>query len=87
YETRQCLKGSQSTGERLQRFVQAFISFSQAHPDRLILLPREAVNLSAEQKQQVEHLKNAYSTLLSEIIIAECGPASAPRARSIAQAV
>ncbi|MEE1924166.1 TetR/AcrR family transcriptional regulator [Pseudomonas sp. 148P] len=87
YETRQCLKGSRSNGERLQRFVQAFISFSQAHPDRLTLLTREAVNLNAEQLRQVEELKGAYSALLSEIIIAECGPASAPRAGSIAQAV
>ena len=90
YETRQSLKGSCSTNERLQRFVQAFIAFSQAHPDKLVLLTREAVNLSAEQAHQVEQLKAAYSALLGEIIIAECGlrgRASGPQARSIAQAV
>lgn len=87
YETRQCLKGSRCTSERLQRFVQAFISFSQTHPDKLTLLTREAVNLSDEQTQHVEQLKADYSALLSEIIVAECGPASVPQARLIAQAV
>ncbi|OLS60334.1 TetR/AcrR family transcriptional regulator [Pseudomonas putida] len=87
YETRQCLKGSRSNGERLQRFVQAFISFSQAHPDKLTLLTREAVNLSTEQIGQIDELKAAYSDLLSEIIAAECGPASEPQARPIALAV
>jgi len=90
YETRQCLKGARSTSERLPCFVQAFVTYSQAHPDKLILLTREAVNLSEDQARQVELLKNAYAGLLSEIVVAECGlcgPASAPRARSIAQAV
>lgn len=90
YETRQCLKGRHSASERLLQFVQTFISFSQAHPDRFILLTREVVNLSDEQLQQVQELKATYITLLSGIIVAECGlcgPSAAPHARSIAQAV
>lgn len=90
YETRQSLKASRSTDERLRRFVQVFITFSQAHPDRLMLLTREAMNLTDEQALQVEQLKAAYSALLGEIIIADCnlcGPASGSRAHAIAQAV
>ncbi|WDY59957.1 TetR/AcrR family transcriptional regulator [Pseudomonas sp. PSKL.D1] len=90
YETRQSLKGARSHDERLRCFVQTFMAYRQAHPDKLTLLTREAVNLNAEQARQVELLKSAYSALLSEIVTAECrlrGPASAPLARSIAQAV
>lgn len=86
YETRQCLKGARTTTERLQCFVQAFAAYSQAHPDKLILLTREAVNLSEEQAEHVEQLKLAYSGLLSEIVAAECGLCT-PRARTIAHAV
>jgi len=86
YETRQCLKGARSTSERLQCFVQAFVAYSQANPDKLTLLTREAVNLSEEQVLQVEQLKAEYSGLLSDIVAAECGLPAA-RARSIAHAV
>lgn len=86
YETRQCLKGARSTSERLQCFVQAFVVYSQANPDKLVLLTREAVNLNEEQALQVEQLKAAYSGLLSEIVAAECGLCRA-RARSIAHGV
>ncbi|GHS84079.1 hypothetical protein PAGU2196_49130 [Pseudomonas sp. PAGU 2196] len=86
YETRQCLKGAGSTSERLQCFVQAFVAYSQANPDKLTLLTREAVNLSEEQVLQVEQLKAEYSGLLSDIVAAECG-LTAARARSIAHAV
>lgn len=90
YETRQSLKASRTTNDRLRCFVQAFIAFSQSHPDRLVLLIREAMNLTDEQALQVEHLKAVYCSLLAEIIMADCnlrGPASGPRAQTIAQAV
>ncbi len=44
YETRQCLKGARATSERLPCFVQAFVTYSQANPDKLVLLMREAMN-------------------------------------------
>ncbi|MDD1959419.1 TetR/AcrR family transcriptional regulator [Pseudomonas sp. 39004] len=86
YETRQCLKGARTTSEHLQCFVQAFIAYSQVNPDKLVLLTREAVNLSEEQVLLVEQLKAEYCGLLSDIVAAECG-LPAPRARSIAHAV
>lgn len=86
YETRQCLKGARATSERLPCFVQAFVRYSQANPDKLVLLTREAVNLNEEQALQVEQLKAAYSGLLSEIVAAECGLCTV-RARSIALGV
>jgi len=86
YETRQCLKSARTHSERLPCFVQAFVAYSQANPDKLVLLTREAMNLSEEQLLQVEQLKMDYSSLLSEIVAAECG-LTAPRARSIAHAV
>lgn len=90
YETRKSLKRPCHTSERLRRFVHAFISFSHEHPDKLTLLTRETVNLTVEQSHQIEGLKAAYISLLSEIVVAECelhGPASGLHARSIAQAV
>lgn len=90
YETRQSLKASRATNDRLRCFVQAFMVFSQTHPDRLVLLTREAMNLTDEQVMQVEHLKATYSALLAEIVVTECnlcGPDSGPRAQTIAQAV
>ncbi|MET3678917.1 MULTISPECIES: TetR/AcrR family transcriptional regulator [unclassified Pseudomonas] len=86
YETRQCLKSARTNSERLPCFVQAFVAYSQANPDKLVLLTREAMNLNEEQLLQVEQLKAQYSGLLSEIVAAECG-LTASRARSIAQAV
>ncbi|MCX2888461.1 MULTISPECIES: TetR/AcrR family transcriptional regulator [Pseudomonas] len=86
YETRQCLRGARTNSERLPCFVRAFVAYSQANPDKLVLLTREAMNLSEEQLLQVEQLKAEYSGLLSDIVAAECG-LSASRARSIAHAV
>ncbi|WP_449432368.1 TetR/AcrR family transcriptional regulator [Pseudomonas putida] len=90
YETRISLKRPCPKSERLQRFVQAFVSFNQEHPDKLTLLTRELVNLNDEQTHQIEVLKASYTNLLSEIVAAECGlhgPASVIHARAIAQAV
>ncbi|MES3710478.1 TetR/AcrR family transcriptional regulator [Pseudomonas putida] len=86
YETRQCLKGARATSERLPCFVQAFVTYSQANPDKLVLLMREAMNLNEDQLLQVEQLKAEYIGLLSDIVAAECG-LTTPRARSIAHAV
>lgn len=90
YETRRSLKCARSNGERLERFVRTFVAYSEANPDKLILLTRERVNLNEEHTLQVERLKDIYSGLLSEIIAAECGlrgPASILHARSITQAI
>ncbi|MDD2136933.1 TetR/AcrR family transcriptional regulator [Pseudomonas kurunegalensis] len=86
YETRQCLKGARTISEHLPCFVQAFVTYSQANPDKLVLLTREAMHLNTEQLLQIEQLKTQYSGLLSDIVAAECG-LPALRARSIAHAV
>ncbi|MCS4061346.1 MULTISPECIES: TetR/AcrR family transcriptional regulator [Pseudomonas] len=90
YETRQCLKYAPSNEARLERFVQAFICFSDQNPDRLVLITREAVNLSADQAAQLDRLKASYTELLSGIVAADCNltsVAAKAHATEIAHAV
>lgn len=73
YETRQAIKRSRTPAERLQTFVQAFVSFSQENPDHLILMTREAVNLDDDQSRQIQGLQATYTELLANIVADECG--------------
>ncbi|QLJ12574.1 TetR/AcrR family transcriptional regulator [Pseudomonas putida] len=88
YETRQAIKRSRTPAERLQTFVQAFVSFSQENPDHLILMTREAVNLDDDQSRQIQGLQATYTELLANIVADECGvPSCHSRVVSIAHAV
>jgi hypothetical protein len=57
----------------LHRFVHAFVAFNLAEKHRLLLVTREFINLTDEQKQEINHLKSSYAALLNTIIAAECG--------------
>lgn len=88
--TQRQLRSTRSANERLQVFVQAFVAFSQSDRDRLVLLVRDAVYLSAEQNQQIEHLKTRYSALLAGLIAGELGLAregNEAQVRQIANAI
>ncbi len=71
--TQRQLKSAGNASERLQRFVQAFVAFSVSDRDRLVLLTRDLVYLSAEQARQVEQLQTRYSALLAGLIASEPG--------------
>ncbi|HKS14346.1 MAG TPA: TetR/AcrR family transcriptional regulator [Pseudomonas sp.] len=90
YDTRRCLKGVEAHDERLKCFVQAFVTYSQAYPDRLVLVTREMINLKDDQRAHIEQLRTAYSGFLRDIVAAECGLSpgrSGEKAASIAHAV
>ncbi|MDD2057260.1 TetR/AcrR family transcriptional regulator [Pseudomonas sp. GD03860] len=67
-DTKQRMKGASTTGERVRRFVQAFVAFSQNDRHRLVLISREFVNLNDDNKQQAHALKAAYCEQLKHII-------------------
>lgn len=65
------MKGAKTPSDQLRRFVQAFVAFDLSERNRLLLVTREFVNLSEEQKHQANQLKGAHASLLSAIIAAE----------------
>ncbi|WP_437883302.1 TetR/AcrR family transcriptional regulator [Pseudomonas sp. LRF_L74] len=71
FNTQQQVKNCKSGSERLRRFVDTFVSFSHSDRDRLTLLTRDAVYLTAEQGAQIEQLRSSYSKLLDSIIAGE----------------
>lgn len=71
-DTRRRMKGARTADDRVRRFVQAFVSFSLTEKHRLQLVIREFVNLSEEQQQQINALKDSYASILSSIIATEC---------------
>ncbi|GAB7531442.1 hypothetical protein PS3A_38540 [Pseudomonas sp. 3A(2025)] len=90
FSTRRSLKNRKLPAERLQRFIDVFVAFSLAEPDRLKLLVRDAVYLSQEQSVQIQALKDAYSSMLIDIVAARLDqPASPPsvNVRMIASAI
>jgi AcrR family transcriptional regulator len=74
--TRQRMRGAQTQQDRLHRFIDAFVAFNLAHKHRLLLVTREFVHLSDEQKCEIDQLKNSYALLLKAVISAECGERS-----------
>lgn len=77
-DTTRRMKGARSAGERLNRFIQAFVVFNSDQPYQLVLITREFANLNEEQQQQIIQLKNRYSSLLSAMIADECGEKGRP---------
>ena len=75
-DTKRRMRGARSHQDRLHRFVHAFVAFNLAEKHRLLLVTREFINLTDEQKQEVNQLKTSYADLLKAIICAECGEAS-----------
>ncbi|MGH8331190.1 MAG: TetR/AcrR family transcriptional regulator [Pseudomonas fluorescens] len=74
-DTKRRMRGARSHQDRLHRFVHAFVAFNQAEKHRLLLVTRELINLTDEQKDEINLLKSSYATLLNAIISAECGEA------------
>lgn len=72
-DTKRRMRGASSHQDRLRRFVHAFVAFNLAKKHRLLLVTREFINLTDEQKQEVNQLKASYALLLNAIISAECG--------------
>lgn len=70
-ETRLSLKRAGSTQTRLKLFVQAFVAFQAKEKKKLVLLNREAVNLSFEQRQRIAALRNEYAQCLRSVIDTE----------------
>ena len=74
--TKQRMRGARTRQDRLHRFIDAFVAFNLAHKHRLLLVAREFVHLSDDQKLEVDQLKNNYALLLRAIISAECDESS-----------
>lgn len=72
-DTKRRMRGAKTHRDRLQRFVHAFVVFNLTEKHRLLLVTREFVNLTDEQQQEINQLKNSYAALLKAIISAECG--------------
>lgn len=72
-DTKRRMRGARTHRDRLHRFVHAFVAFNLAEKHRLLLVTREFINLTDEQKQEINHLKSSYAALLNTIIAAECG--------------
>ena len=75
YGTRRQLKRGKNDSERLQLFVQAFVAFSIDERNRLVLLTRDAVYLTADQAEQIEQMKSTYTEELASIVSARLGQA------------
>ncbi|MGH8387990.1 MAG: TetR/AcrR family transcriptional regulator [Pseudomonas sp.] len=74
-DTTHRMKGARSPGKRLRLFIQAFVAFNFSERNKLALITREFANLSEEQKDQIQKLKDKYSSLLGAIISDEYGKA------------
>lgn len=72
-DTKRRMRGARSHQDRLHRFVHAFVAFNLAEKNRLLLVTREFINLTTEQKHEINQLKASYAMLLSSIIAAEYG--------------
>ncbi|MCW2269573.1 MULTISPECIES: TetR/AcrR family transcriptional regulator [Pseudomonas] len=79
-DTKRRIKGASTTGERVRRFVQAFVAFSLNEQHKLVLITRELVNLDEENKQQANTLKAAYCAQLQLIISDELQNSAHPQA-------
>ena len=74
-DTTHRMKGARSPGKRLSLYIHAFVAFNFNERNKLALITREFANLSEEQKDQIQNLKDKYSSLLSAIIMDEYGKA------------
>lgn len=72
-DTKRRMRGARSHQDRLHRFVHAFVAFNLAQKHRLPLVTREFINLTDEQKHEINQLKASYALLLNAIVAAECG--------------
>lgn len=67
-ETRLSLKRGRTTQSRLRLFVQAFVTFQSRERKRLVLVDREAINLSSEQRERIAILRKEYAQCLKSVI-------------------
>ncbi|MCS3470094.1 AcrR family transcriptional regulator [Pseudomonas sp. JUb42] len=70
-DTKRRMRGANSNRERLRRFINAFVSFSLAEKNRLLLVTREFVNLTEDQQKEINQLKCSYASLLNTIVSTE----------------
>ncbi|VVP86477.1 hypothetical protein PS918_02827 [Pseudomonas fluorescens] len=77
-DTTRRLKGARNPGERLNRFIQSFVTFHFNERDRLVLMTREFASLNEEQRVQIVQLKNRYAAVLSAIVSDLRGEKSQP---------
>ncbi|MGK0149642.1 TetR/AcrR family transcriptional regulator [Pseudomonas putida] len=66
--TRSNIKRGRTREERIRLFVQTSLEFQKHERQRLALINRETVNLSAEQRQHVQQQVDEYSRCLKMVI-------------------
>jgi len=71
-DTQRRLHGAHTYREHLQRFIGTFVAFNLQHDHRLQLVTRELMHLTAEQRAQVNELKDAYTAILTRIVQSGC---------------
>ncbi|UUT20939.1 MULTISPECIES: TetR/AcrR family transcriptional regulator [Pseudomonas] len=68
YCTRLNLRRKAQAHDRLNCFIDTFLSFKHSSASRANLLSREQINLTSEQANEFNGLKNEYIQILSDII-------------------
>lgn len=68
YRTRLNLRRQIHASDRLNCFIDTFLTFKAHSASRILLLSREQANLTHEQAHQFNQLKNDYIQLLSDVI-------------------
>ncbi len=67
-ETRFTLKCGHTSQSRLRLFVQAFVNFQSRERKRLMLVDRESINLTPEQRERIAALRRQYAQCFESVI-------------------